>query len=364
MGKLGISLYPEKTTLLDDKNYMQLAQKYGFSRIFMNLLLFNADQVDHIIPRLAETIEYGNKLGFETFLDVNPFTLKAIGIKPTELEYFSELGVKGIRLDMGFTGKEEAEMTKNRLGLAIEINMSNDDHYLERIFDYNPNKEQLVGCHNFFPQAYTGLDTSYFLHCSKRFMKKGLKTAAFVTSQVGKIGPWSLHEGLCTIEEHRNLPIEYQVKHMKSLQVIDDIIIGNAYASESELQRMSHAFDEDDWSFTINAGEALLPIEIEIIEKMTHSYRGDRSSYMIRSSKPRITYLKKSIPKRSNGVAIRRGDVLILNEEYGQYKGEVQIALKNRPGDIRINKVGTILEEELLLLDSIKPYTNFKLKLI
>lgn len=108
--------------------------------------------------------------------------------------YYKKLGAKGIRLDVGFTGREEAQMTRNEEDLTIEINMSNDDHYLERIFDYQPNRTQLVGCHNFFPQAYTGLSTDFFLACSERFREKGLRTAAFVTSQEGNIGPWPLHE--------------------------------------------------------------------------------------------------------------------------------------------------------------------------
>jgi hypothetical protein len=301
-------------------------------------------------------------LEFDTYIDINPYTLKSLGLSTNDLAYFSDLGVKGIRLDMGFTGKEEAEMTKNILGLKIEINMSNDDHYLERIFDYSPNKEQLVGCHNFFPQAYTALDLDYFIHCSNRFTQRGLKTAAFVTSQEGNIGPWSLHEGLCTIETHRHLPIDSQVKHLKGLQVVDDIIIGNAYASEDELRSMSKAFYTDELIIDIELDADRTALEQEIIEKTVHTYRGDRSSYMIRSSMPRFTYRKILIPAHLNDQAIKRGDLLILNDAYAQYKGEVQIALKDRPKDKRINVVGRVSKNDLLMLDNLKPYSSFVLR--
>lgn len=361
MGKLGVSLYPEKTDFMADKVYLEQAKKYGFTRIFMNLLLFKQKDVSKIVTRLKQSITYGNKLGFESYIDVNPYTLKALNLESTDLKYFHDMGVKGIRLDMGFTGKEEANMTRNPYGLKIEINMSNDDNYLNRIFDYNPNRENLVGCHNFFPQAYTGLSIDYFKKCSDPFFKRHLKSAAFVTSQTGEIGPWSLHEGLCTIEDHRHLPIEKQVKHIKSLQIIDDIIIGNAYASEEELEKMSHAFFDEKFELSVNLNENCSDLEREIIEENIHSYRGDRSKFMIRSSMSRLTYLEKSIPVNNENNPIKEGDVLILNDDYAQYKGEVQIALCDRPADPRINTVGSIEKDELLLLKTLKPYTDFEL---
>lgn len=364
MGALGISLYPEKSSYQDDKVYLDIAKKYGFSRIFMNLLLFKAENVAPLVERLRQTIAYGNQLGFDTFIDVNPYTLKALKVDSKDLAFFADMGVEGIRLDMGFTGKEEAEMTRNTMGLKIEINMSNDDHYLERIFDYNPNRNQLVGCHNFFPQAYTGLSTEYFVHCSKRFLHRNLHTAAFVTSQVGEVGPWSLHEGLCTLEAHRSLPIGSQVKHLKFLNVVDDIIIGNAYASEDELRAMSEAFYADSLTLSVDKSMGTTELETEIIEKTAHTYRGDRSEYMIRSSMPRFTYYTTAIPKKTESFPIKRGDVLILNETYGQYKGEVQIALKDRPKDDRVNKVGCICQEDMILLDAVQPYTQFYLRFI
>lgn len=361
MGTLGVSLYPEKTTFAEDKDYLKLARKYGFQRIFMNLLLFREKGANQIVERLRQSIAYGNELGFATSIDINPYTLKILGLATEDLAYFADLGVKGLRLDMGFTGKEESAMTKNKLGLKIEINMSNEDHYLERILDYSPNKEHLVGCHNFFPQAYTGLDTDYFCHCSKRFTSQGLKTAAFVTSQVGKIGPWPLHEGLCTLENHRHLPIASQVKHLKALEAVDDLIIGNAYASENELAQMSAAFYSDELSLTVELNTDITAIEREIIEKSKHSYRGDRSVYMIRSSGPRFFYRDQAIPPHLNDKPIQSGDLLILNDDYGQYKGEVQIALKDRPQDERVNIVGRISEADRLMLAVLRPYSDFTL---
>ncbi|KFN91182.1 outer surface protein [Tetragenococcus muriaticus 3MR10-3] len=54
--------------------------------------------------------------------------------------------------------------------------------------------------------------------------------------------------------------------------------------------------------------------------------------------------------------------MLIDNASYDQYKGETQIALQSMQNDGRTNVVGHITEEELFLLQFLKPWSNFGLK--
>ncbi|WP_414601602.1 MupG family TIM beta-alpha barrel fold protein [Lactobacillus crispatus] len=49
---------------------MDLAHKYGFSRIFMSMLEVQGSP-EETKAKYKKIIEYGNKLGFQTFLDVN-----------------------------------------------------------------------------------------------------------------------------------------------------------------------------------------------------------------------------------------------------------------------------------------------------
>ena len=44
MGKLGISIYPERSTFEKDKAYLDLAHKYGYKRVFTSLLQINDDK--------------------------------------------------------------------------------------------------------------------------------------------------------------------------------------------------------------------------------------------------------------------------------------------------------------------------------
>ncbi|MCQ4503665.1 DUF871 domain-containing protein, partial [Vibrio parahaemolyticus] len=91
-----------------------------------------------------------------------------------------------------------------------------------------------------------------------------------------------------------------------------------------------------------------------------HSYRGDRSEYILRSTMTRIYYKDKPFPPH-NTRDMSRGDVLIDNVGYDQYKGETQIALKEMKNDGRVNVVGRISEDELFLLDFLKPWSSFKM---
>lgn len=52
-----------------------------------------------------------------------------------------------------------------------------------------------------------GCHLLFFENCSKRFKKNNLQTAAIITSQTGRIGPWNINDGLPTLEEDRYLPV-------------------------------------------------------------------------------------------------------------------------------------------------------------
>jgi Bacterial protein of unknown function (DUF871). len=361
MGKLGVSIYPMKSTLEDNKRYLELARKYGFTRIFTSLLEIEGD-ADEVIRYFKTIIEYGNSLGMATILDINPGLFKQLKVSYDDLKFFKDLGASGLRLDIGFSGLEEALMTKNDYDLKIEVNMSSGTRYIENILSYQPDIENLYASHNFYPQKYTGLSQAHFEETTALFNKHHIHTAAFVTSQTGKLGPWPVQSGLCTLEQHRFLPIETQVTHYRLMGTIDDLIIGNAFASEEELKAMSAAYFSPHPILPVELFEDISEIERKIVLDEIHLYRGDRSEYMVRSTQPRVKYKKESIHPHHTET-IRKGDLVICNDKLGQYKGELHIALKEMENDGDRNIVGHLKEEAVFLVDYLKPWSTFRLSL-
>lgn len=358
MKKMGVSIYPEKSTYEQDKDYLDLAHQYGYKRIFTSLLEITGDSKE-VVDKFKKIIEYGNSLGMETVVDINPGLFEQLNVSYDDLFFFHELGATAVRLDLGFTGAEEARMTKNPYGLQIEVNMSSGTKYIDNIMSYQPNKENLTASQNFYPQRYSGLAQDHFEQTTAQYTHYRLNTAAFVTSQAGELGPWPVQMGLCTLEQHRHLSIQTQVTHYRLMDTIDDVLIGNGYASEAELKAMANAFSNPHPQLEIVFEPNATELEKKVILEEVHQYRGDRSEYMIRSSMTRVKYKAEDFPVHSTAET-KKGDVVICNNNFGQYKGETQIALKAMEDDESRNIVAKLTPESVFLLDYLTPWSSFQ----
>ncbi|HWR60129.1 MAG TPA: MupG family TIM beta-alpha barrel fold protein [Clostridia bacterium] len=359
MKQLGISVYPGRAGLKENKDYISLASRCGFTRMFTCLISVEGGP-GKIKEDFEAVVGHARSLGMEVIADVSPAIFEAFGLDYRDLKFFHELKLAGIRLDLGFSGLEESLMTFNPYGLNIEINMSGGTRYLDNILSHKPKTENLIGCHNFYPHRYTGLSRKHFEKCSGLFKQKGIRTAAFVSAGEAAIGPWPVSEGLCTLEEHRNLPVEVQAKDLFNTGLIDAVIIANAFASESELKALG-SLDRELLALKVELFEGIPGTERKIVLEELHFNRGDVSEYMIRSTQSRLKYNAHHFGI-FNAAPIRRGDVLIDSSLYDRYAGELQIALKDMENSGRTNVVGRISDEEIFLLDHIEPWQKFKLK--
>ena len=358
MKKIGISIYPEKSTFEKDSLYITKASELGFSRLFISLLEINGDQ-QLILDQFKAIISFAKEKKFEIILDVNPEIFKQLGISYVELSFFSDLGADGIRLDLGFNGTEEALMTHNPQDLLIEINMSHGTNYLENILSRQPRTGYLIGSHNFYPHEFTGLDYDYFKFCCEKFRKHNIPTAAFINAPSGTYGPWPMAEGICTVEAHRHLSIQAQAAQLLFSDLIDCVIIGNAYASDAELAIVAHVANLRSIPIRAIFSPTISTLEKSIALESTHIYRGEISPFVYRTkSDSRKKYRHSSIPK-NNTIDIKKGDILIDNDLYLQYKGELQIAKQDRSKDEKVNIIGQVFPDDLLLLNSLKPWSSF-----
>lgn len=359
MRKLGISIYPEKSSVAETKAYIKKASESGFSRLFSCLLSVKTQNKEIIVNDFKEINAYAKDLGFEIILDISPKVFSDLGISYGDLSFFKDLLADGIRLDYGYGGNEEAMMTFNPQNLSIEVNMSNDTHYVETIMDFLPNQYKLRGCHNFYPHRYSGLTLDYFRSCNQHFKQFGLRTAAFVTSQAKQsFGPWPVTEGLPTLEMHRDLPLVSQIKHYISLNEIDDIIISNCFATDEEFAAVKD-LDLARLCLDVTLIEDLPEIEKKIVLEEDHYNRGDFSGNIVRSTMSRVKYKEHAFPVFHAPKEIRKGAIVIESDLYGHYAGELQIALTEMENSGKSNVVGYVNPEDLFLLETIKPWQKF-----
>lgn len=338
------------------KQYVQLAHDNGFDRIFTCLMSLNNEQERE---KLKQINAFAKGLGFDISADIAPNVFEELNLTYRDIGYLKQqYHLAALRLDMGFSGQEEAFMSLDASNLKVELNMSNGTKYVDNILSYQPNKANIIGCHNFYPRQYTGLSRQHFLKTSQQFKDNHIRTAAMISSQHGKFGPWEQTEyGLPTLEEHRFLPITVQAKDMWSTGLIDDCIIGNMYASEEELRALGQ-LNRYKLELQVEFLSETTALEEKIVLEEPHFNRGDVSDYVIRSTQSRVKYKTEDFPAH-NTEPLVSGDITIDNNLDVRYKGELQIVLKNMPNAGSSNVVARVKEEERFLLKHIQPWASF-----
>lgn len=353
MHRLGISVYPEHSTKEQDEAYLELAANYGFTRIFTCLLSVEEPK-EVICETFTAFITKAHTLGFLVSVDTNPRVFKHLEATPYDLSVFAKMGVDIVRLDGHFSDLEDLAITHNPYNLKIEFNGSAHTA-LGLMLQRGANKDNMVVCHNFYPQRYTGLSWDTFMQFTNEYKALGFPLGAFVSSnQPATFGPWPVYAGLPTCEMHRGLPIDFQVRHLLATNKIDDIIIGNAYASEAELKAMSQ-IDLTKTTFAIELEPNISEDELKIVFEYQHFNRQDASDYMIRSVVSKLAYTATSIPvKPCDKQVFERGDVVIVNDELAHYRGELHIMLRDIPNTGDKNYVGKLTTLDLAILPLLK----------
>lgn len=190
----------------------------------------------------------------------------------------------------------------------IQINASTvTEKFLKDLYIYEINYDNLDALHNFYPRKWTGLSENFVKHKNDILLSRGIKIRAFVGSKNRRRGP--LKEGLITLENHRNLDCEIAANHLIALK--------NVYTS-----------------------------------------REDESEYVIRACESREALSKFNI-KPQNTVYKNVGDITLDNKKYLRYAGEIHIVKVGHESDERTNVVGSILQDDLYLLNYIQGGRKF-----
>ena len=331
--KTGISLYLS-TDIQKNIEVINKASISGVKFAFTSLNILEENNIDKS-ERLYKLIELCTKSSINLIVDINEYTNIYL------------------RIDDGYSLDEIYELSKkNMIVLNASTITKNDLKYLNnKGIDFN----KILALHNYYPKKYTGIGEKYFLEQNEKYNEFGIKTMAFVSGDL-KRGP--MFEGLPTLENIRDERFITSVLKLISLKT-DIVLVGDIDLSD------------ENWKYFKYISDGIVPLKNidNILNDTTFENRRDYSEYLIRSKIPESIgktrkefkeYIQKELRdiKKENR-EIRKGDILLSNEKYLRYEGELEISLKNLGVDEKRDVVSRVCDKDVELLEYISIITKF-----
>lgn len=383
MVTLGVSVYPDLRPMKEIRSYLKLAAQYGFARVFTSIFSIEGTPRE-VLACAAELNECAHEFGMEVSLDINPACMAYLGATPQDLSVFADVHSDILRMDGAYDEDDNVAMLANPYGMKIEYNASAlTPQSIGALLARGIDKERILACHNFYPQRYTGFAWQKFLYVNEQLRAFDLRVGAFIASQTpGTHGVWDATCGLPTVERLRDYPADLQARILAATGTTE-VFFGDAYASEDELASVQEAITPVEPYYLNAAHEAMIAefgaymsggvrldeqrkVRIEPLFDLTsveravlfdyfpHLDMGDSSEWIWRSRGPRVAFAGESIPPRRYPLAqFQRGDVVMVNNNYSHYAGEVQVVLEPLQNDGTRNLVARIDPQELTMFDAI-----------
>ena len=341
---LGFSLY--LSTFEKQRSSLDLWAGTG-APIFLSLHISEEFDATYC-QRAREICHLLAVLGFRTIADVSVKTLQQFGCESlTELA--KELKLWGLRIDYGFGAAEIGEMATQ---MPIVLNASTTDP--EDARRIAARGKEVFALHNFYPRPETGLDEDLLMQTTNRLKEAGLSVQCFIPGDTLLRGP--LHEGLPTLELHRHCLPSAAFVDLALRFGMDDIFLGDPGLSQKEQERIACFCRE---------GVICVPAKLE--PEWAHLYgkvftcRIDSPKWLVRFQESRVYSCQGDSVEPKNCTERRRGVITVDNKNYGRYSGELMLMREDLPADERVNVIGEVPENALLLVDRIGRGVKFML---
>ena len=378
--ELGISVYPDLRPLEEIKEYFKLASKYGVSKVFSSMFSVEGTK-EEVLDYFRELIVSAHENNLKVSLDVNPMCFEKMGATVEDLSVFADIGVDFLRMDLSFGADQDAKLVENQYGITIEFN--NSPAIVSGLVNCGIDPKKFLVCHNFYPQRYTAMKWNKFVEKNKEIkaITRDVRIAAFISANAQPThGVWDAVCGLPTVEKLRMLPIDLQARMLLATGDVDVLLIGNAYATEEEFKALQEVMAESDrlngeldptLKMLVEHGlisldkpikrlRVTLDPEISEIEKeilfdfFPHLEMGDSSEWIWRTRISRFVYSHPSkivAPRPVEGEMFEVGDVVVVNDNYKHYAGEVQIVKMPIVNDGTRNRVGHLDADEYEMMN-------------
>ena len=303
---------------------------------------------DSFCRRAEEACHALADMGFRIIADVSVKTVAQFGC--TDLTELAEkLRIWALRIDYGFS-REEIEAMAEKMPIVLNASTTTAEDAAVIAEHGKP----VMAMHNFYPRPETGLDEDYLRETTKLLQRAGLKVLAFIPGDTQKRGP--VFEGLPTLEDHRNVLPSAAFADLVLNYGIDEIFVGDPGISQKEIDRITRFCEE-----------GILSIPCEIQENWHHLYdrvftcRMDSPKKLIRFQESRIYSCQGQTVEAENCAERTVGALTVDNLRYGRYSGEIMLIRSDLPADHRVNVIGRVPENALLLLGLIGRGRKFTL---
>lgn len=323
----------------------------GGAPVFLSLHI-REEYSDTYEQEMVELCRRLNDAGMKIIADIEKDTPGRFHTSSV-LQLKEKLHLYGVRIDFGFSAQEIAEAASRMPVIVNASTLQADEARIILARAAYP----VVAMHNFYPRPETGLDEDYLKESTAALKALGLQTAAFVPGDTVKRGP--LYEGLPTLEAHRYLPPSVGYIDLLERFGIDTVFVGDPGVSEAEVARMRTFALKD-----VIEVPCLLKSGYEDYYDRVFTCRVDSPSWLVRAQESRAyagTSGRKEVPDPEVKKRVR-GSITMDNEKYLRYCGEVQLMRKDLPADERVNVIGQVEKEYLLLLERIGRGKKFVLK--
>lgn len=377
MKTIGISIYPDFNNKEKIKQQLDYAKTLGYRIVFTSMQLgdlgFENTEVG-LNDDFYFLFEYCHKIGMEIHADINDRMLFYLGAQIDNLKPISDLHIKVLRLDGGFTDHEVAVMTHNAYGIKIEENASMLQFPRRRIETIVEEGciNNYCACHNFFPLNETGLSYQDALNSARLFKLYGIQVGIFIGSLYSSCELNAIGRGIITIEDHRYKPSHIQAMELFAHEEYDYVIFGDTHPSLDELKKVSEVAKND----TLEVIKSKYSVE-RVEEELDHIYcielpvwlntnideklkkqltsmvfvaRSDQPKDLIRATQSRgISYVEVDNPIQRFPLSITLNNCLS-----NRYMGELQIVLEELPSVDYVNVIGQVKPYARQLLEEIK----------
>ena len=380
--ELGISVYPDLRPLEEIEAYFELASRYSVSKVFSSMFYVEGTK-EEVLEYFRKLIAAAHRNNLKVSLDVNPMCFEKMGATPDDLSVFKSIEVDCLRMDLSYGAENDAKLVRNPYGIKIEFNNSPD--IVNGLIACGIDPKDFSVCHNFYPQRYTGMKWEKFVqkNAELKSVSRHVRIGAFISSTAKNThGVWNAVYGLPTVEKLRMLPIDLQARMMLATGNIDELLVGNAYATEEELKKLYEVLKEsskiqNDLDPTlkmliehgiISLDKPVKRLRVILDQNITekekevlfdffpHLEMGDSSEWIWRTRISRFKYSQPKeviTPRKVNGEMFEVGDVVIVNDNYKHYAGEIQIVKIPIVNDGTRNRIGHLDEDEYQMMEFI-----------